>query len=190
VTRRRILLPLAPAIIALAAGGACQRGDDRSPATSTTATETTAPAGSAELDVVTVTRVLADLDRVQGDVVRRIVERGGVGHDDLAPLEAIFLEPELSAQAEVFAGLGNRLDEVRVPPGDNRTTVVRLLSARRDCIYAEVSVDVSATVVAPPPPFSSFIALRPLPPGADPDDVNPTPYAIAAKHRVATNPCG
>ena len=184
MTRRRILLPLT--LVTLVAASACRNdpGPDTPPATTSTTTK------ASTVDEATVGRVLADLDRVQGDVLRQIVERGGVGHDDLRPLEAIFLEPELTAQVQAFAGIGDRLDQVRQPPGDNVTTIVRLLSARADCLYAEVTVDVSATVADPPPPFTSFVALRPLPPGADPADLNPTPYAIAAKHQAAANPCG
>ena len=184
--RRRIPLFLALVALLFAACGSSTDQEEPTPP----ATTTTTAAEPAVVSQETVTRVLADLDRVQGDVLRRIVEAGGVDHDTLAPLEAIFLEPELSAQLEAFAGLGDRLGEVRTPPGDNVTTVVRLLSDRADCIYAEVTVDVSATVASPPPPFTAFVALRPLPPGADPADVNPTPYAIAAKHRTAASPCG
>jgi hypothetical protein len=187
VTRRRI--PLSVALVALLVG-ACGSSTDEDEARAPATTTTTTGAEAAVVSEETVARILVDLDRVQGDVLRRIVETGGVDHDTLAPLEAIFLEPELSAQLETFAGLGDRLGEVRTPPGDNVTTVVRLLSDRADCIYAEVTVDVSATVASPPPPFTSFVALRPLPPGADPADVNPTPYAIAAKHRTAASPCG
>lgn len=183
--RRRI--PPVLALVALLAAACGSPTDQEEPTPATTTTTASEPAVVSQESVA---RILVDLDRVQGDVLRRIVEAGGVGHDTLAPLEAIFLEPELSAQRDAFAGLGDRLGEVRTPPGDNLTTVVRLLSDRTDCIYAEVTVDVSATVVAPPPPFTSFVALRPLPPGADPADVNPTPYAIAAKHRSAANPCG
>lgn len=184
--RRRIPLLLAIVVLLVAACGSSTEQEESTPP----ATTTTAASEPAVVSQETVARIMVDLDRVQGDVVRRIVEAGGVGHDTLAPLEAIFLEPELSAQLDAFAGLGDRLGEVRTPPGDNVTTVVRLLSDRADCIYAEVTVDVSATVASPPAPFTSFVALRPLPPGADPADVNPTPYAIAAKHRSAANPCG
>lgn len=184
--RRRILLPVAVVAVVAAACGSSSDEQDRPPQTTTTA----APAEPATVSEQAVSRVLVDLDRVQGDVLRRIVAAGGVGHNTLAPLEAIFLEPELTAQLDAFTGLGDRLGEVRRPPGDNVTTVVRLLSDRADCIYAEVTVDVSATVASAPPPFTAFVALRPLPPAADPADVNPTPYAIAAKHRSAANPCG
>jgi hypothetical protein len=134
--------------------------------------------------------VLQVLDRVQGDVVRRIVDTGAFTAADAVPLRAVFLDPELRAQTEGFAGLVDSLGRLRTPPGDNRTTVVRILTARPDCIYAETTVDVAATVVDPPPPFTSFVALRPSRQGADPQRVNPTPYAIAAEHPEARDPCG
>lgn len=144
----------------------------------------------ATIDEAYVGRVIGALDVVQGDVVRRIVETGAFAPTDRIPLRAVFLDPELRAQTEGFAALVESMDRLRKPPGDNRTTVVRLLTARPDCIYAETRVDVSATVVDPPPPFTSFVALRPSRPGDDPQDVNPTPYSIAAEHREARDPCG
>jgi len=144
----------------------------------------------ATIDVAYVDRVIAALDAVQGDVVRRIVETGAFAPADLIPLRAVFLDPELRAQTQGFADLVTSVGRLRKPPGDNRSTVVRLLTARPDCIYAETTVDVSATVVDPPPPFPSFVALRPSRPGDDPQDLNPTPYAIAAEHPEARDPCG
>lgn len=144
----------------------------------------------APIDEAYVERVLQVLDQVQGDVVRRIVETGALTANDRVALRAVFLDPELRAQTEGFAALVQSMDRLRKPPGDNRTTVVRLLTARPDCIYAETTVDVSATVADPPPPFTSFVALRPSRPGDDPQDVNPTPYAVAAEHPEARDPCG
>lgn len=186
-------------------GGACSRGGDGGaesdgdgPADAFSSTNPTpAPVADdpafavpATIDEGYVTRVLAALDEVQGDVVRRIVETGAFAQADMIPLRAVFLDPELRAQTEGFGGLVESMDRLRKPPGDNRTTVVRLVTARPDCIYAETTVDVSATVVDPPAPFTSFVALRPSRPGNDPERHNPTPYSIAAEHPEERNPCG
>ena len=178
--------------------GACSRGDDADSAPSPASTPTTGPPPASDpafavpstIDEAYVTRVLAELDRVQGDVVRGIVERGSFAQSDLVPLRAVFLDPELRAQAEGFAGLVESLDRVRRPPGDNPTTVVRLLTARPDCIYAETIVDVSPTVVDPPEPVTTYVALRPNRPGSDPERHNPTPYSIVAEHADLADPCG
>ena len=177
--------------------GACSRGDDDAASAPASTSTTGAPPASdpafavpSTIDEAYVTRVLAELDRVQGDVVRGIVERGSFAQSDLVPLRAVFLDPELRAQADGFAGLVQALDRVRRPPGDNTTSVVRLLTARPDCIYAETTVDVSATVVDPPEPFTTYVALRPNRPGSDPEGNNPTPYSIAAKHPDPADPCG
>jgi hypothetical protein len=190
----------------LVVGGACsgRDGDDGDSSSVTvpedTAVEasTTTTAGSvdaafavpATIDDAYVNRVLAELDRVQGDVFRRIVANGSFAQADLVPLRAVFNDPELTGQAQGFATLVGSIDRARKPPGDNKTTVVRLLTARPDCIYAETTVDVSATVLDPPPPRTQWVALRPSQPDTDPQGLNPTPFSIAAEHTAETNPCG
>lgn len=198
VRRRIAALGVATATLAV---GACDRGADDAPRANdpSTASSTTSTVPRASdpsfavpptIDAAYVERVLAELDRVQGDVVRRIAETGAFAGGDVTPLRAIFLDPELRAQTEGFRGLVQSRDRLRRPPGDNRSTVVRLVTARPECIYAETTVDVSATVVDPPPPFTSYVALRPTRPGDDPQDLNRTPYAIAAEHPDERDPCG
>jgi hypothetical protein len=206
--RRGVAAVLAAGMLVV--GGACSGGggdDDDGGSSSVTvpedtavddATTTTTTAGSADaafavpatIDDAYVNRVLAELDRVQGDVFRRIVANGSFAQADLVPLRAVFNDPELTGQAQGFATLVGSIDRARKPPGDNRTTVVRLLTARPDCIYAETTVDVSATVLDPPPPRTQWVALRPSQPDTDPQGLNPTPFSIAAEHRAETNPCG
>ncbi len=144
----------------------------------------------ASIDAAYVEQVLRVLDHVQGDVVRSVVASGAFGPHEVAPLRAVFNDPELSGQVQGFAGLVEVLDRFQRPPGDNRSEVVRLLTARPDCIYAETSVDISATVVDAPPPFRRYVALRPSQPDTDPQDRNPTPFSIAAQHSQAADPCG
>ena len=175
----------------------CSRGDSTEDDTveSSTTTEPSAdPDGPfavlAVIDEDYVNRVLAELDRVQGDVFRRIVATGAFAPSELVPLRAVFNDPELTGQAQGFAGLVGSIDRAKNPPGDNRTTVVRLLTARPDCIYVEASLDLSATVLDPPAPRTTFVALRPSQPGSDPQDLNPTPFSIAAEHATEANPCG
>ena len=200
---------LAPVLVALVIG-ACSGGDGGGDGgssgatvpddTAVEATTTTAASGGtaddpalavpATIDAAYVERVLAELDRVQGDVFRRIVATGSFAQSELVPLRAVFNDPELSGQAQGFATLVGSIDRARKPPGDNRTTVVRLLTARPDCIYAETSVDLSATVLEPPPPRTLWIALRPSQPDSDPQGLNPTPFSIAAEHTAEADPCG
>ena len=190
-------------VVAALLFGSCRGGDggDGSAVTvpedtALDATTTTAPAAGEEfavpavIDDAYVNRVLAELDRVQGDVFRRIVATGAFAQSELVPLRAVFNDPELSGQAQGFASLVGSIDKARNPPGDNRTTVVRLLTARPDCIYVEATIDLSATVLEPPPPRTTWVALRPSQSGSDPQDLNPTPFSIAAEHSAESNPCG
>ena len=169
------------------AGGAAAPGPEAEPADDDVEAAFEIPA---KIDADYVNRVLAELDRVQGDVFRRIVAHGAFAQADLIPLRAVFNDPELTAQAQGFASLVSDIDKAKNPPGDNRTTVVRLLTARPDCIYAETAVDVSATVLEPPPPRPSWVALRPSARGSDPQGINPTPFSIVAEHAREANPCG
>ena len=205
--RRGVVSVLAGVAVALATGACGGGGGGNGGGASVTVPDDTAPdattaAGGAaagvdpafaipaEIDADYVNRVLAELDRVQGDVFRRIVANGAFAQADLIPLRAVFNDPELTGQAQGFATLVQSIDKAKNPPGDNRTTVVRLLTARPDCIYAETTVDVSATVLEPPPPRTAWVALRPSQPDSDPQDLNPTPFSIAAEHTQETNPCG
>ena len=200
--RRGSVLVVAALLAGSCSGGGSGGDDDgRSGATvpedtASASSTTTVADGAGEfavpavIDEAYVNRVLAELDRVQGDVFRRIVATGSFAQSELVPLRAVFNDPELSGQAQGFASLVGSIDKAKNPPGDNRTTVVRLLTARPECIYAETTIDLSATVLEPPPPRTAWVALRPSQAGSDPQDLNPTPFSIAAEHTTETNPCG
>lgn len=143
----------------------------------------------APIDAEYVEGVLAALDHVQGEVVRRLVATGKLTATDRADLRAVFADPEYAIQVEGFAQLLADVDRAKRPPGDNVSSVVSVVSASRRCIYAETLVDVSATVVDPPPPYRLFVALRPKARGADPEARNPTGWAIAAEHPDRRDAC-
>jgi hypothetical protein len=143
----------------------------------------------AQIDEAYVNKVMAALEHVQGDVVRKIFTARAFAQEDLVPLRAVFHDPELSAQAQGFARLPSSADRARNPVGDNITTVVRLITVRADCIYVEVLRDYSQTVIDAPAPSPAFVTLRPSQPGTDPRDLNPTPWSIDAERQEDENRC-
>lgn len=141
------------------------------------------------VDAPYVERVLAELDRVQGDVVRSIVASRAYEPDAEVSVRAVFNDPEFAVQSEVFRRLVADVDRARNPPGDNRSTVIAILAATPSCISVETEVDVSGTALEPPPPYRVFVVLRPTQPGADPQDRNRTPWSIADELPKASAAC-
>jgi hypothetical protein len=190
-TRRRLALACVAAALALISG-ACGGSDDEPSTTGATVpvestTTSTAPADPyaipsdpSKIDKEYVDRVLAALSKVDGDAFRRYVETKQLSPLDLVPLRAIYNDPEFQGQAEAFAKTPIRApEEYHQPIGDRKITVNRLLTARLDCISAEVTYDASAIRLQAPPPLTRYLALRHKQPGADPKNFNPTPWAIA-----------
>ncbi|MGH9176934.1 MAG: hypothetical protein ACRD0N_00050, partial [Acidimicrobiales bacterium] len=163
--------------------------------TSTTATTVAADdpfAVPEQIDAAYVDRVLVELNRVYGDVVRKVVGARTYDRADLDPLRAIFNEPLLALQAKQFGEL-TTMDPAsfRQPIGDRRISVKELITARPDCIFARVEFDVSAVVVqAPPPDEAYYLTLTPTPADADPTDRNPTPWSMTRESDGRQDPCG
>jgi hypothetical protein len=131
------------------------------------------------IDDAYVNRVLAALEHVAGDVVRKVVATREFAMEDLIPVRAIYNDPEFEIQSKGFAGLVTFEEtSVKKPPGDNVVVVEEVLAVREGCIHARVRRDASQTLVEPPAPVTEFVELRPKQPGADPNGLNPTPWAI------------
>jgi hypothetical protein len=120
-----------------------------------------------------------------------------VTSDQLPPdvtdrIRAIYNDPlftrELRVLSEEFvAGFAN----VKKPPGDRRTTVLRVLSASPTCVWMETHTDLSAVTTTPQDMAASeYLALTLKRPGIDVGQLNPTPWAIDANptFRVPTTP--
>jgi len=166
---------------------ACSRSDATPPsptvrAESTTTSTTTVEQSYAIPDVIDaayVNRVLAALEHVAGDVVRRIHATGQFTPDDLIPLRAIYNDPEFEIQTQLFATLVGEASTQHSPPGDNLVSVRRLIAANPRCIYAQIEIDATPTVLDPPPPRTTFVELQSTQPGADPSALNPTPWSVS-----------
>jgi hypothetical protein len=142
------------------------------------ATTTTNPyAVPAVIDIAYVNRVLAGLDQAVGEVTRLTVNSQSIPPEAIERLKAAYLDKDLLQLAvdvyqdrliSEFAGM--------IPnPGNRVTTVVELISASPDCIFAKVDVDVSAMFEQPNPRFRvQWVGLIPVDAGIDLTQYNPT----------------
>lgn len=149
-----------------------------------TATVPTAPATTATtnpyavpavIDVAYVNRVLAWFDQAEGDVVRRVIAARTLAPEDIAFFRAInasdgMFQADLdSIQYTLRTGLGGFLPN----PGNVRTVVVEVLSAKSSCVYVKVDRDASAVAKNPNPSLrTQWVALRRL--DTPPSSSNPT----------------
>ncbi|MGI8683930.1 MAG: hypothetical protein ACR2MO_02305 [Acidimicrobiales bacterium] len=189
-------------VLAVAVTGACKGSGAESPeptvptAPSTTtiaATATTAPnpfAVPETIDAAYVDRVLVELNKVYGDVGRKIRATGQYQRSDLDPLGAIFNDPLLELQVEEFGKISTMdASSFKVPLGDRRLTVEELITARPDCVFAGVRLDVSAVAANPPPVRTIYLTLRPTQAGANPKGVNSTPWSMSGESDVRQDQC-
>jgi hypothetical protein len=146
---------LALAVVALAAVlSACNESSEPLGPTATVpqGTTTTNPyAVPAVIDAPYVNRVLAGLDAAVGDVSRMIVASKTIPPEAIDRLEAIYVDQEqLQLTVDVYQdNLLRGFPGQRPTPGNRVTTVVELLSATPDCIFAKVDVDSSAIFEQP-----------------------------------------
>lgn len=187
------LLLAAVTVLALA-GGACSpegsgsagttRPTKPAEPTTTTTTQPSDPYAIPEvIDEAYVNRVLAALDQIDGDVLRRVVATGGIDAEVPKMLRAIYNEPQYEEELDAIRRVLTRgLDKFRNPPGNRRTIVARLIEVRADCVFFEGRTDSSAVLkeVDPEPANEvEIFTLRPTEDGADPAGINPTPWSIA-----------
>ena len=130
------------------------------PAPTTTAPHTAAV--PATITVAYVNAVLAQLNHVYGDAVRRSVVAGRLTSQAANDLKAIYSAPLGAEEKTLFsetvaAGLGN----IRPVPGDPITSVQKLLYTSASCIYAKVQTNSDPILIRPLPPLADeFMGLR------------------------------
>jgi hypothetical protein len=187
--RRRLLVLGGAVVLAVAA---CSSGSHRaSPPTTVPVTSTSVVpvAGGPNPDVVPpvitvayVNAVLSALDHVYGDATRDLRSAHMVTPAVKTNLRSIFNDPLYDEQVHAASlSLEGVINNVRADPGDLKTTVSRLITASRDCIFVETKTDFSEAFIHPTPqPASEYYELAPKQPGGDPGNLNPTPWAFAA----------
>jgi hypothetical protein len=145
-------------------------------------TTTTNPyAVPAVIDAAYINRVLAGLDSAVGDVLRIVVSSRTIPPEAFDRLKALYA----SADAMQIVLDGFQLDMRRnfagytSTPGNKRSTVTQVISARPNCIF--VRVDRDYTAVSPSALASAdvqYIGIVPLDSARDPNRYNPTPWAF------------
>lgn len=156
------------------------------PATTTpkTAPATTVPnpdAIPAQITPAYINAVFSVLNHIYGSVSRLDISTDNVPPESVAYLRAIFNDPLYAQELAVASkSLTTDLTNVRRPPGDRLTTVVKLLGVSSSCIFAQTTTDYSQVLkVAPAFHGSEYYELQPKQAGSDPNGLNPTPWAIA-----------
>ena len=172
-------------VVALAAcdsSSGADRGSASTVATEPAPTTTTNPyAVPAVIDEVYVNRVLAGLDAAMGDVVRLVVSARTIPPEAYDRLKALYATPD-SMQLVLD---GFQLDMRRgftgykSPPGNKRSVVTQIVSARPTCTFVRVERDYSAVSSEMVPTADiQWIGLRPLDSSRDTKRYNPTPWSI------------
>lgn len=146
------------------------------------------------IDAAYVNRVLAGLDAAVGDVVRMVVQAGYVAPDALERLRALYEDRPLALQVNLLNRDARDVGE-SFRGGNQVTTVSRLVTGSPDCIFAQVSRDLSAVVADPSPELAvQWVGLHRLDQARDPNRFNPTTWAFAydgfqPDHSPPASPC-
>lgn len=179
----------AAAVLVLVALAACRDSGANEPETtvptaSTTAATTTTTAPSFEvpatIDTAYVQKVMGALDHVEGNIARHVAEKRALDEDFGRFMVALYGGDSLSLQQRLWESIASKSFERLLPdPGDPKTTVVRVLAARPDCLLIRADRDYGAAFsdFSPDGP-PRYVGLVPLPADRNLDGRNPTPWLI------------
>jgi hypothetical protein len=145
-------------------------------------TTTTNPyAIPAVIDAAYVNRVLAALDAAVGDVVRIVASTKSLPPDAVTRLRAWYTPEELAKQVDYFQqDIAQGARRLKTDPGNIVSQGSPLISARTDCIFAQVARDYRLVSDSPDPRLGiQWVGLVPVDPNNDPNHYNPTPWAFS-----------
>lgn len=145
-----------------------------------TTTTTNPYAVPAVIDAAYVNRVLAGLDAALGDVTRLVVRTRTIPREAYDRLRAIYADSDfLQIAIDGFQlDMQSNFSSYKPLPGDRKSTVTELISARLDCIFAQVRRDYSEVGVKPSADLNvQWIGLKPLNQDGDSKTYNPTSWA-------------
>lgn len=196
---RRRLLWVGMVVVVLLATAACGgRADPTRGAASRSTSTTRVPDTRVvprHITVAYVNAVFVKLNHVYGNAVRAAVKAKAVTPAVLADLHAIYKQPEYGRKIVLFkVSLRTELHELRNPPGNQITTVRKLLSASASCIFVETVTNFKAVMIRESKPAPSEYEKLVRRTRADSDGMNPTPWAVSldavfAKPTVLDNQC-
>jgi hypothetical protein len=162
------------------------------PTTVAPTTTTTVPNPDLIPAVITpayVNAVFKVLNHVWGDSLRLDLATTNVPPQSLADLRSIFNNPLYTREENIaIQEFATDLSNVREPPGDDITTVKHLISASPTCIFAQTITDVSKVVYKIPAQGTDYFELTLKQSGIDPEDLNPTPWALTANNYFPNSP--
>lgn len=173
-------------LLALAAAGAC--GGNDTPATAGATVPLEAPSTTAsdpyavpaKIDAAYLNRIFAALEKVDGDATRAIVASRKLPPDATDRLRAIYADPEFQKQVDLWLDVVvEGVTGFNSEPGDRRTAIERVVTARSDCVFVAVKRDYTPVTGSVGAGRTNYVALRPLDSQRDQLNLNPTPWAIA-----------
>lgn len=120
------------------------------------------------------------LNHIDGDASRTLYLSNAVTAGVLADLRAIYADPLYASEVQIaHQTLASDRRNVRDPPGDIRTSVVRIISASATCVFVQTKADYSAVLYRPgPSPASTYWVLSTKRQLDDPYHLNPTPWSL------------
>jgi len=132
------------------------------------------------IDAAYISRVLTGLDAAIGDVVRTVVAGRSLTPEVNDRMKALFGGDAFTSQMNLLIeGTAKGFPGVKPNPGDRKTTVVKLVSARSDCAFVRVVRDYTAVSLTPlPEATNQYVGVRTLDIQRDPDHLNPTGWTI------------
>lgn len=177
-------IPVVGALLWTGCWGGAGGKDPVGPTVPTEAPSTTAPPDvstvPAVIDEAYLNAVLKELNRVDGDAMRMIVQAEDLVRPAAERLRTIYLGDELDRQLSQWGEqLVEGFADFKRPPGDKVNSVVRTITTIPSCVYLETSEDHSAVSTKATTPFTIFIALQPKVVTQDPEGINRTAWMIS-----------
>lgn len=120
------------------------------------------------------------LNHIDGDASRALLAAGKVTPGVLTDLRAIYNDPLYAQEVKIAQqSIAGDTSGLKQPLGDIQTVVISVLSSSPQCIFVATRSDFRAVLVDPGPPAASeYWGLTRRQPQYDPDQLNPTPWAL------------
>lgn len=120
------------------------------------------------------------LNHINGNAVRLLVSGRAISPQALSYLRSIYADPIYSKEvALATTSLEGNLSNVKRPPGDVTTTVVKLIHASSRCIFVETTENYSSVLYQTgAQPASGYWGIEAKSPHNSDHNINPTPWVL------------